>query len=135
MRRALLALALLAACLPDPFDPQVGAQLEESCVDSDSNPDVKVTYSNDVRPLFEEYCFRCHTPTGSAPIGLEVGKLDLSTYSSLRAGGAVSGSHIIEPGNPCRSALIEKVSEYPSFGARMPLNGPPFLEEEEIQLL
>jgi hypothetical protein len=47
----------------------------------------------------------------------------------------ISGERIVVPGNPCRSLIVEKVREYPSFGGRMPLNGPPFLTDEEIQLI
>jgi hypothetical protein len=131
--RTLLAACLLTAC--SAFEPQVGVQLAEQCANLDSDPDTRVTYAAHVVPLLDEYCYRCHTPAGRTPIGIEIGGLDLSTYESLRAGGVIAGARIVVPGNPCRSVLIEKVADLPSFGGRMPLNGPPWLEEDEIQLL
>ena len=53
--------------------------------------------------------------------------------ASLRRGGFHSGAEIVVPGDPCSSLLIEKLRGPPSFGSRMPLDGPPFLTEEEIQ--
>lgn len=130
---ALLGLLLAAGCI-DAFDPQVGAARSQLCLDEDSDPSTEVTYA-EVREIFDEYCFNCHTPTGRAPIGIEVGGLDLSTYDTLRAGGVVSRGDIVVPGRPCASVLIQKIRPSPPFGARMPLNGPPFVDEDEIQLL
>jgi len=42
---------------------------------------------------------------------------------------------IVVPGQPCASILYLKVDEAPPFGARMPLDGPPFWTEDEIQRL
>lgn len=134
MRRvAILAVLLSTACL-EPFDPQVGAPLSQRCLDEDSDPATDVSYA-EVVEIFDEYCFRCHTPTGRVPIGVEVGGLDLSTYDTLRAGGVVGRADVVIPARPCSSVLIQKLRAAPPFGARMPLNGPPFVEEAEIQLL
>ena len=135
MRRALLPLLAAVACLPDSFSPDVGEPLVQLCEQGDSDPGTTVSWSADILPLFDDQCFFCHSPEGRAPIGIEVGRLDLSTYTTLRAGGAISGDDIVHPGDPCSSVLVEKIEEYPSFGARMPLNGPPFLTDQEIQLI
>jgi mono/diheme cytochrome c family protein len=135
MRAALLPLGLVLCGACAAFEPEVGKLLEERCDDADSDPARPTRFSLHVRPLLEERCVGCHTPGGFAPIGVEVGGLDLSTYASLRAGGVVSGARIIVPGSPCASALLDKVGPSPSFGARMPLSGPPFLEDDQIQLL
>lgn len=135
MRRALITTLLLLSACPAAFDPQVGNQLAEQCHDVDSDEGHAVTYAADIRPIFEDRCFRCHTPGGRTPIGLEVGGLDLSTYATLRAGGVVSGERIVVSGSPCRSLLVEKVREYPSFGGRMPLSGPPWLSDAQIKLI
>jgi hypothetical protein len=131
MRPALLAL-LLAAC--GDWVPDVGAPLVGRCVDADSDPSTAVSFSRDLQPLIMMNCAACHTPTGKTPIGLEVGRLDLSSYRTLRAGGAVSGSAIVTPGSPCESIVVQKISPAPPFGARMPLAGPPFLTDAEQQL-
>lgn len=128
------ALAVLAAGC-DAFTPEVGKPIAAICQDQDSDPDRVLSYKNDIRPIFEEYCFVCHTATGRFPIGLEVGRLDLATYTSLRAGGAIGSSRDIVPGQPCESILRQKISPAPPFGARMPLSGPPFVDEDEIQLI
>jgi hypothetical protein len=136
MRRAPVALLVVAVgCLPDPFSPDVGEPLAQFCEIADSDPDTTVSWSADLVPLLRAECFFCHSPEGRSPIGIEVGRLDLSTYAGLRAGGAISGGDIVHPGDPCSSVLVEKLEEYPSFGARMPLNGPPFLSDAEIQLI
>jgi hypothetical protein len=133
MRAWLLAVSLAAGCI-EAFDPQVGAPLSQRCVDEDSDPGRDVSYA-EVVEIFDEYCFGCHSPTGRAPIGIEVGGLDLSTYDRLRAGGVVSRSDVVIPGRPCGSILIQKIQPGAPFGARMPLNGPPFVDADEVQLL
>ena len=77
----------------------------------------------------------CHTPTNGSPSGIQLGGLDLGSYDSLRVGGYQSGQAIVVPYEPCSSAIVGKVSPTPPWGARMPLDGPPYLSEEEQQLL
>ena len=127
------ALALATGC--DYLTPEVGAPLVARCTDDDSDPDTQVSFRQDILPLFEEYCVGCHTPGGRSPIGIEVGRLNLESYTSLRAGGAISGSNVIQPGQPCASVLHQKLGPAPPFGGRMPLNGPPFVDEDEILLV
>lgn len=138
LRAAPLALAALAAwsgCL-DPLEPDVGPPLAPSCLDLDSDEETDVGFDAEILTgLFAERCFRCHTPEGQNPIGVDVGGLDLSSYDSLREGGAVGGADIVVSGRPCKSVLAQKVGDYPPFGARMPLGGPPFLTEPEQQLI
>ena len=140
MRRAalLVALALSTSCL-DSLEPDVGPPLRESCVDEDSDPDTDVSYQTDIYEVIfrdsEVACLDCHAPDAPTPIGLEVGGLDLSSYQALRAGGAISGSDAIVPGSPCDSVLLQKISPGPPFGARMPLDGGPFVPEADRQRL
>ncbi|MCG8555991.1 MAG: hypothetical protein MJD61_12000 [Proteobacteria bacterium] len=61
--------------------------------------------------------------------------LDLSTFSTLMAGGTGAAIPIVAPGKPCESLLVQKVGESPPFGTRMPRTGPPFLSDSEIQLI
>ena len=131
-----LALSLSASggCL-DAFSPEVGAPLAAQCNDADSDPGVTVSFERDVEPLIDDHCASCHYPDGRSPIGFQVGGFDLSSYARLRAGGSVRGEREVVPGRPCASGLVQKVSPFPPFGARMPLNGPPFLTDDEIRLL
>jgi Planctomycete cytochrome C len=138
--RAALLGALLAAggCIED-LRPDVGPAAQAPCVDEDSDPATEVRFGSDiVDTIFAREvtgCHQCHRPTAPTPLGFEVGGLDLSTATSLMAGGVVSGSDIVMPGRPCESILLQKVSPGPPFGGRMPLNGPPFLNDEERQLI
>jgi hypothetical protein len=50
-------------------------------------------------------------------------------------GGFHSGAQIVVAGDPCASIMYQKLSDAPPFGSRMPLNGPPFWTDDELQLL
>jgi len=140
VRAGLVAACLvgLAGCL-DSLEPDVGPPARALCSDADSDPSVAVRYQADlVDGIFNRavlHCDKCHTPGGATPIGLLVSGLDLSTYDSLRAGGVQSGGDIVIPGQPCRSLLYQKVQAGPPFGARMPLDGPPYLRGDELRLV
>jgi len=128
-----LALLTIVACVPD-----VGPPLAGACDNTDTNPDVIVSFSTQIRPLLNRMpggC-ACHMPTstGLGPATQIVG-LNLGTLASLRAGGVTSGAQIIVDGDPCASVMYQKVSEAPPFGSRMPLNGPPYLTTDERRLL
>jgi hypothetical protein len=134
-----IALTLaLAGCI-DALEPEVGDPLHARCAGADSDPAIDVAFERDIRRgIFERpdvACVRCHTAGGDTPIGLEVGGLDLSSYSSLRTGGAISGDDVVVPGDACASLLVQKLGEAPPFGARMPLDGPPFLSAADQQLI
>lgn len=136
-RAALVAaLGVVAACS---LVPDVGPPLAGTCDDTDTNPGKAVSFAGDIHPLI----FRttgggcgCHLPT---PIGdgqgTQISGLDLSSYTSLRAGGLNSGERIVVAGQPCASIIYQKLSDSPPFGSRMPLNGPPFWTAAELQLL
>jgi hypothetical protein len=127
--------AALAACA---IEPDVGPLLAGICKNEDTNPDQKVSFANDIRPLFNRMAAgcSCHMPSASGPgTGTLLSGLDLSSMASLRAGGANSGSRIVVAGEPCSSILYLKVEQAPPFGSRMPLGGPPFFTEEEENLL
>ncbi|HVV82736.1 MAG TPA: c-type cytochrome domain-containing protein [Kofleriaceae bacterium] len=133
---ALATLAASAGCI-DSLDPDVGLPLHPACTDVDSDPATAVSYHRDLEAgIFSEYhCTKCHTAGGDTPIGLLVGGLDLGSYQGLRQGGAQSGAQVVVPGQPCESALYRKVVAGPPFGARMPQDGPPFLEADDVQLI
>lgn len=142
MRRGLLAVAVAAllggGCL-DALEPEVGAPLHARCDGEDSDPGADVSFDADIRQAIFGVdgagCVNCHTEDGVAPVGLEVGGLDLSSYASLRAGGVISRSDVVIPGDPCASILVQKVGPAPPFGGRMPLNGPPFLSAADQQTI
>lgn len=130
------ALAALAACS---VVPDVGPRLAGTCDDADSRPAGKpVSFSGDIHPLiFRQMggCF-CHLPTPNGDgIGTQISGLNLSSLSTLRAGGIHSEMRVIVAGEPCSSIMYQKLSDAPPFGSRMPLNGPPFWNADELQLL
>jgi hypothetical protein len=130
-----LAVVALAGCATM-IEPDVGPLAHEPCADVDHDPGHDVSFSRDIAPLVDEYhCKNCHTPEAQTPIGFIVGGLDLSSYDTLRAGGVRSMASIVLPGMPCESVLLQKVSPGPPFGSRMPLDGPEFLEDEDLELI
>jgi hypothetical protein len=136
---AIAAAAALGACA---LEPDVGARLAGTCDDTDSNPKTSVSFAGEIRPLTLRVPATggggcgCHLPssTGAGP-GTQISGLDLSSVTTLRAGGLNSGSRILVAGQPCSSILYQKLSESPPFGSRMPLNGPPFFNAAELALV
>ena len=134
---AALIAATSAGCLEE-LEPDVGPALAPRCVNGDSDPDRDVSFSRHVvRRVFggSGHCLACHRPDAPNPIGFEIGGLDLSTYAGVRAGGAVSRADAVIPGRPCDSTLVQKLTAGPPFGARMPLDGPPFVDDADVLLL
>jgi hypothetical protein len=131
--------AVTSGCIGNVFEPELGPPRDDRCVNEDSDPDVDVRYQRDIVEVIYERedtgCFVCHLPDAPMPFGFEVGGLDLTDRSTLAAGGEVSGQSVVVAGAPCESALYQKVTAGPPFGARMPLNGPPFLSEAEMLLI
>ena len=128
-------LIALASCI-DKLEPTVGPPVRQACQNADHDPSHDVRFSVEVTSIIDEYhCRDCHTPGGKTPIGIEVGGLDLSSYDSLRAGGVRSTTTIVIPGQPCQSVLLQKVGEGPPFGSRMPLDGPPYLEDDDLDAI
>jgi mono/diheme cytochrome c family protein len=126
----LLAGLLAASCL-QALAPDVGPPVPMAACDDDTDPAQAVSFRDAVAPIFSRACNRCHVPGAE---GFDRSGLDLSTYSSLRAGGTRSVGTIVVDGQPCASVLWQKVGPAPPFGARMPKDDPP-LPEAEIALI
>jgi hypothetical protein len=76
----------------------------------------------------------CHTGA-AAPQGL---RLDDANSFALLVGipsNEVPGLLRVDPGNPDRSYLIQKLEGTAAAGERMPLNGPPFLPQKTIDVI
>jgi hypothetical protein len=56
------------------------------------------SYSKDIRPFFQKYCFQCHS--GKDPKG----GLDLTTYQGLKMGGNTDDGFV--PGKPDESKVV-----------------------------
>ncbi len=126
------------ACI-DEIEPDVGSLQVSPCVNADTDPGDDISYRDDIiAGIFVPgagACLNCHAPDAPTPIGFEVSGLDLSTYSAALRGGANSDGIAIIAGQPCQSIMYQKVSSGSPFGGRMPLNGPPYLTDRQLQLI
>jgi hypothetical protein len=132
----LLALLALGGCILT--EPEVGARLAGTCDNDDSDPATPVLFSVQIRPLVNRSMggCTCHVPSASGPgIGTQLSGLDMGTIPVLRGGGNLSGPAIVVEGQPCESVLVQKLTEAPPFGSRMPLSGPPFFTADETRLV
>jgi len=86
---------------------------------SSSSP---VDFENEIAPLLETHCIRCHSPNNRK------GELSLETFDDLENYGYVS------PGDPESSYLIDIISPQQGMSAQMPKEGET-LSKAEIQLL
>lgn len=135
----LCALAALSGCILESFEPEVGDVRAGLCKPEDSDPDVDVSYAEGIQPLFERPLGQagcgCHMPTGRRASGLEATGLRLSSYADLMRGGDKSRDTMVVPGDPCASLIVQKTSNSPPSGSRMPSDGPPYLSPGELQRL
>ena len=104
--------------------------VQPGCEDSD--PTADVSYATDIYAgIFDaEEGPSCSCHRRGAPGGFNLG-----SYINLRSGGNNSGSRIIVPGKPCDSLLVQKLGFAPPFGARMPYNGPPYLDAVDVRTI
>jgi hypothetical protein len=117
-----------AGCFSD-VTPDVGAPIAGQCRAEDSDPDVPVSFTEDILPLLEDGC-GCHSPKSSAPFAIDSTGFSVASYATLGRGGQKSGTQIVVPADPCGSQLYQKCGEAPPFGSRMPLYGPYFTPAE-----
>lgn len=87
-----------------------------------------VSFKADVYPLIKKYCMPCHAEEQMNP-----SELYMDSYESIIEGGK-HGKPII-PGNAKESLLIQKLSEKPPFGDRMPLKSKEALPDEVVKIL
>ncbi|HET6272607.1 MAG TPA: c-type cytochrome domain-containing protein [Bacteroidota bacterium] len=78
----------------------------------------------DVQPIFEDNCIMCHNGP-KAPKGLQLNSLENVLKGSERG-------PVVKPGDPQGSELIRRLRGIST--PRMPLSGPPWLDESEIRL-
>jgi WD40 repeat protein/mono/diheme cytochrome c family protein len=74
-----------------------------------------VSFMKQVQPILNQSCIACHKPEKKK------GKLDLTTYASLMAGG--SEGKTVVPGKPGESALIEQIIPHGKEPPAMPEKG------------
>jgi hypothetical protein len=130
MIRGLLVVLTLAsaACLSD-IEPEVGPPIAGRCKNEDSNSEIDVSFKEDVLPLMQMRC-SCHDPKGmGSGYAIEQTGFSVGGYAEIVRGGTKSAKSVV-PGDACSSVLVQKCSEAPPFGSRMPLYGPYFSSSE-----
>lgn len=70
------------------------------------------SYSNDIQPIFNEYCVRCHGPN------LAENGLRLDSYEGVMKG--TQFGPVVTPGSPSASTLVYVVQGISSEKIRMP---------------
>lgn len=75
----------------------------------------KISYKEDVYPIFKGYCVDCHQPGG---MGYSQSGLDLSTYKGLMKG--TKFGPMVIPGKPQLSSLMRLLDWQVSPQIRMP---------------
>jgi mono/diheme cytochrome c family protein len=90
-------------------------------------PGEPVTFAH-VAPILLQRCVKCHTDgglMGNPPEGLRLKTWELATTGGERA--------VVIPGNPGASELVRRVRGQAL--PRMPFDGPPYLDDEQIRLI
>ena len=135
---ALIAIVVAGGC--SAIDPSVGALRSN---DAGADAGKPVSFARDIRPLMNRAaddptghgCRACHYSTEASHHGLDVAKLDLATLGALRKGGVTSALTIVVPGDPDRSAIVQKLEGTYFLSTRMPRNGPPYWSQSDIELV
>lgn len=108
------ALVLLSACQSRKIEPV--------------EPGEPVSFSQDIQPIFTEFCAPCH-------IDRRTSGVRLLTYQRVTSSvGAQYEEEIVTPGDAEGSPIIDKLEPSPQFGVRMPRGRPP-LSNEQIALI
>ena len=98
MRRALSALALLAACTPAPR-PDCPNDTPSAC------PSPAPSYVSDVAPIVSSHCLQCHAPGGQAqdkPLGTQA-------YRVTIKGNVIIDRRRVDDDDNCASETYEPV--------------------------
>jgi hypothetical protein len=118
----LLAIAALSACGTQPTqtapEPAPVSSITTASPAATSTPTpTSISFANDVLPIFENRCIKCHG-------GEQMKKnLDLKTYASLMTG-SENGS-VLTPGDAANSLLAQQL-----INGKMPKKGPKLTPNE-----
>ena len=86
-------------------------------VDTDQSTE-NVSFTNDVQPIFDQYCTSCHPNSGNLDLTpgnsyAQLVNINASAYSAKR----------VIPGDAENSVLYKKIDGSGTFGSNMPLGG------------
>ncbi len=88
----------------------------------------KISFEEDVMPVFTKKCLSCHNTEDESPSGLY-----LDTYKLLMKGDSKHGP-VVKPGKGEESILVLKLRGTAEFGKPMPRGRKP-LDEEIIDII
>lgn len=126
-RHLLLVCLSLAACVSE-LEPDVGPVIAGQCKNEDTDPEVEVSFTDEVLPMLQMRC-GCHDPKGSGS-AIDSTSFSVGSRREILRGGAKSSDKIVVAGDACASVLVQKCSDAPPFGARMPIGGPYFTSDD-----
>lgn len=98
------------------------------------NPPAASDFQQIQDTIFTPICTACHIGA-NAPQGM---RLDAANSYAMIVGvpsNEVPALKRINPGNPDASYLVQKIQGIAAQGVRMPANGPPYLTQEQIDLV
>jgi hypothetical protein len=106
------------------LESEAGEPIAGNCENEDSEPDVDVSFRDQIQPKLHMGC-GCHNPIPPSTGGsIDSTGFSVGDYAAIRRGGSNSRDKIVVPGDPCGSFLYQKLSDAPPVGNRMPSNGP-----------
>ncbi len=127
-RPHLLLLCLsLTACFSE-LEPDVGPVIAGQCKNQDTDEEVEVSFKDEVLPMLQMRC-GCHDPKGSGS-AIDSTAFAIGSRREVLRGGNKSSDKIVVAGDACASILVQKCSEAPPFGSRMPIGGPYYTSDE-----
>ncbi len=103
--------------------------------DSAPDPTTVLEFECNVTKMFEERCggSSCHSPGESTAAGLDLTSPGVEDRVTEVPGASCMGI-LASPADPEGSLLYQKVAGVPTCGARMPIEGEPLTEDEQICL-
>jgi hypothetical protein len=119
----LFACLSLSACLSE-LEPDVGPVIAGQCKNEDTDSEVEVSFKDEVLPMLTMRC-GCHDPKGGGS-AIDATGFSIGSWHEVMRGGNKSADKIVVAGDACGSILVQKCSDAPPFGSRMPIGGPYF---------
>lgn len=120
-------IALIAAWIMEGATGPASEDVPSDAPPPDPRADGQIVYS-EVARIFGQACIRCHSDNGimdGPPEGLR-----LDSYEAILAGG---DRIVLIPGNAQASEVVRRIEGLAS--PRMPIDGPPWLDTEDIALI
>jgi hypothetical protein len=128
MLLATVTLAMAACTAGD------GAGLDQNGQPIPTNPVATSDFQQIQDTIFTPICTACHIGA-NAPQGLRLDAANSYAMIVNVASSEVPGLMRINPGNPDASYLVQKIQGSAAQGVRMPANGPPYLAQDQIDLV